>query len=151
MDKWDLRFIELTKLVATWSEDTSTQVACILVDPVSKAIISTGYNGLPRGIRAQSERLARPEKYHWFAHAEQNALHNACALGHMTRGATAYVLYPPCFDCSRGFIQSGIARVVCPPPYPRNADGWRGRSADAIEMLREAGVVVDTSIIPSVG
>jgi dCMP deaminase len=150
VNKWDRRFIELTRLVATWSEDTSTQVACVLVDPVSKAIISTGYNGLPRGVAAQSVRLARPTKYLYMAHAEQNALHNACSLGHMTRGATAYVLYPPCFDCSRGFIQAGIARVVCPPPYPRNAEGWRGHSADALDMLREAGVEVDTSILPSV-
>ena len=48
LNKWDSRFLEIANLVATWSKDPSTQIGAIAVK--DKRLISTGYNGFPRGI-----------------------------------------------------------------------------------------------------
>ena len=40
MQKWDLRFIELAKLVSTWSKDPSTKVGSVIVRP-NKTVASS--------------------------------------------------------------------------------------------------------------
>ena len=47
MSKWDSRFMDLARLVASWSKDPSTQVGAVIVDQ-DKRIVSTGVNGFPR-------------------------------------------------------------------------------------------------------
>ena len=46
-NKWDIRFLEMAKLVASWSKDPSTQVGCVAVR--NRNVIAQGYNGFPRG------------------------------------------------------------------------------------------------------
>ena len=60
MTKWDVRFLELAKQIASWSKDPSTQVGCVVVGP-DREIRSTGFNGLPRGIEDSEERLNNRE------------------------------------------------------------------------------------------
>ena len=74
--KWDERFLGLLSKIASWSEDESSQHSAIVVSP-NKREVSIGFNGLPRGVKNEAERQVRPFKYHWFAHAEQNAMDNA--------------------------------------------------------------------------
>ena len=45
-NKWDIRFLEMAKLVASWSKDPSTQVGAIAVR--YRKVIAQGYNGFPR-------------------------------------------------------------------------------------------------------
>jgi dCMP deaminase len=52
---WDVRFLEMAKLVSTWSKDPSTQVGAVLVDPCHR-VVSLGFNGFPRAI-ADDARL----------------------------------------------------------------------------------------------
>ena len=47
-NKWDIRFLEMAKLVASWSKDPSTQVGAIAVR--NRTVIAQGYNGFPRGV-----------------------------------------------------------------------------------------------------
>ena len=47
-NKWDIRFLEMAKLVASWSKDPSTQVGAIAVR--NRTVIAQGYNGFPRGM-----------------------------------------------------------------------------------------------------
>jgi len=47
---WDRYFIEMAMLVAKKSKDPSTKVGCVLVGPENQ-VISTGFNGFPRGVR----------------------------------------------------------------------------------------------------
>ena len=97
-------------------------------------IISTGYNGAPRGRRncvdmgyCTRERLQVPrgERYELCrsVHAEANAIISAARRDMM--GATLYLVgrdtatggyYPettPCAMCRRLIINAGIAQVVC--------------------------------------
>jgi len=57
--KWNERFMSLAEEVSKWSKDPSTQVGCILVK--DRRVISTGFNGLPRGISDSLDRLTNRE------------------------------------------------------------------------------------------
>jgi len=115
---WNDYFVSLLGPIAAKSKDTSRKIGCIIVGP-DKEIRSTGFNGLPRGCNdTLPERYERPEKYFWFEHAERNAIYNAARHGASLEGCTAYVNMPPCMDCARGIVQSGISMVVSPAPPP---------------------------------
>lgn len=142
---WAERFLELTDHVASWSEDRDFQVGAVIVGQAHE-IRATGYNGLPRGVSASDDsRLDRPsgEKFFWVEHAERNAIYNAARIGTAIEACTIYVNRFPCADCARAIVQSGIARVVC-PPRPVN-DGALDHSFAVSEViLREAGVTLTT-------
>ncbi|MBR2285873.1 MAG: dCMP deaminase family protein [Alphaproteobacteria bacterium] len=143
-EKWNYRFMELALHISTWSKDPSTKVGCIVVGP-DKEIRSQGYNGFPRGVNDDVEyRQLRPTKYAFYEHAERNAIYNACSFGASLRGCTLYVTMPPCADCARAIIQSGIKQVYFLTPEidaakPQTAN-WRDTVVNSFEMFREAGV-----------
>lgn len=137
---WDHRFLTLAAHIAGWSKDPSTQVGCVLVGP-DKEILTTGFNGLPRGIVDDPIRMERPAKYLWTSHAEENAVAHAARIGVSLKGCTAYVTHCPCSRCARSLIQAGIKRVVYAP-------GVTSMPAEEFEvtsaMFEEAGVHVFT-------
>lgn len=143
VDKWDARFLELCYVVAGWSKDRSTQVGCVIVDPESRAIVATGYNGFPRGLDDNVEtRHERPAKYMWTEHAERNAVYNAARRGTATLGCTMYMPWFPCCDCARAIVQAGIHRLVCGKPdfdHERWGESWKV----AANIMNEAGVQMD--------
>ena len=146
-EKWNYRFMELALHVSTWSKDPSTKVGCVVVGP-DKEIRSLGYNGFPRGVNDDLEyRQTRPIKYAFYEHSERNAIYNACSFGASLRGCTMYVTMPPCADCARGIIQSGIKHVCYLEPAPNKTrtlpnGNWRDTVAASFEMFKEAGVKV---------
>jgi dCMP deaminase len=149
MHDWDTRFMRLAQHIATWSKDRSTQVGSVIVGP-HREIRSTGYNGMPQGLDDTIEaRHERPAKYVYFEHSERNSIYFAALNGVRIEGCTLYVTMPPCADCARGIIRTGIARVVCPPPPDEEAcaragrGNWREGCLLALEMMKEARVVVD--------
>ncbi|CAB4196329.1 ComEB Deoxycytidylate deaminase [uncultured Caudovirales phage] len=83
-----------------------------MITDVDNNQISTGYNGIPRGVLDLRERLERPAKYLFTSHAEENAIAQAARVGAMTKGCTAYVTHCPCARCARMLIQAGIVRAV---------------------------------------
>ena len=111
LGKWTQRFLDLAAHVAGWSKDPSTRVGAVAVDPDSRAVLSTGYNGLPRGVEDHCSRMQRPGKYLWTAHAEENLV--AHAARHTLRGATVYVTHLCCANCTRMLINAGVAKIVC--------------------------------------
>lgn len=110
---WDKYFMRLAVDVASRSKDPSTKIGAVIVGPDNE-IRSTGYNGFPRGVNDTEERLTnRPTKYICTVHAEANAIFNAVRSGISVRGCTLYVAgLPPCHECAKAIIQSGIRRVV---------------------------------------
>lgn len=142
-DKWHYRFMEVAKLIATWSKDPSTKTGAIVVGP-DREIRATGYNGLVRGVNDDiPERMERPTKYDFFEHAERNAVYNACLTGTSLKGCVLYATHPPCTDCARAIIQAGIKMVVT-NRLPENpnvpAGGWRDKLIYSEQMFKEAGV-----------
>lgn len=146
-DKWNYRFMELALHISTWSKDPSTKVGCVVVGP-DKEIRSQGYNGFPRGVNDNIEhRQTRPIKYAFYEHSERNAIYNACSFGASLKGCTMYVTMPPCADCARAIIQSGIKQVyfMAPPidaAKVQSANNWRETVHASFEMFDESGVKV---------
>ncbi len=139
---WDRYFMDIAQVAASRSNCSRRQVAAVLVR--DKRIISTGYNGTPRGVRNCNEggcprcnsdtpsgsRLTEC----LCSHAEENAIVQAAYHGIMVKGATLYTTYSPCLLCAKMIINAGIVEVVYHRRY----------SIDDVSMalLAEAGVKV---------
>ena len=112
--KWHHRFYDLADLVASWSKDPSTKVGAVIIDTDTRAVLSVGYNGFPRGVVDRPEWYEdRAYKYPTVVHAEVNAI--LSSMADLT-GATLYCnIGIPCPDCAGPIIQAGIKAVVYPP------------------------------------
>ena len=117
-EHWHRRFLALSEQIATWSKDPSRGVGAVIVSP-SKQIVSTGFNGLPRGVEDRPERLERPVKYDLIVHAEMNAIIQCARNGVTPIGCAIYSSFFPCVNCALAIVQSGIETVVTYRP----ADG----------------------------
>ena len=127
-NKWDQRYMLMADQVAAWSKDPSTQIGAVAVNS-KQQVLSTGYNGFPRGIVDKESRLIdRDTKLKYVVHAEMNAIFNATYNGVSLSGATMYVSgLPCCSQCALGLIQVGVSRVVMKgdPENPRWKDSWK--------------------------
>ena len=143
MTDWDKRFLKLAKHISKWSKDPSTQVGCVVVGP-DRELRSTGFNGLPRGIEDNNERLNNREiKYPLICHAEENAIMHAARIGMSLKGCTAYVTWPPCTRCARSLIQAGISTII----YPKDIkipERWLEDFNLSLNMLKEASIILKT-------
>jgi dCMP deaminase len=140
---WDEYYLDMATLVASRSEDESTKCGSVIVG-TGNQVISTGYNGFPRGVKNLSERNERPIKYKYFEHAERNAIFNAARSGVSTLASKMYLTGYPCCDCARAIIQAGIGLIVIPEMRKDAAFllRWKDNLDVALPMLKEAGVVV---------
>ena len=139
---WDEYFMEIAKVVAKRSNCSRRQVAAVIVQ--SNHLISTGYNGTPRGVKncfaGGCPRCAGEVKSGenldecLCVHAEQNAIVQAAKLGITLEGATLYCTHQPCSMCSRMIINSGITRVVYEKGYPDEF---------SLKLFSEAGIVIE--------
>lgn len=137
MTDWDERFIDLAAHISQWSKDPSTKVGAVIVDH-ERRIVSTGYNGFPMGMPAQPwmymDRLYKLER---VVHAEANAILFADREKLINSTIYTYPL-PPCADCAKLIVQSGIGRVVVP-----NVDiqeRWSDSCGVARHIFKEAEI-----------
>lgn len=150
MDKWDVRFMELTRQVGSWSScfQPGRHVGAIIVR--DKRVMTTGYNGAPAGIVSCVEkgRCLRREmeiasgtrqELCYAVHAEQNAIIQAAKYGISVNGATLYCTHQPCVICAKMIINAGIRRVVYEQGYP---------DAFSLQLFREAGTVLEKFVPP---
>ncbi len=136
-EKWDRRFVELSKFIAQWSLDPSTKTGSVITD-VKRRVISVGYNGLAQGVEDLPERLNNREiKYKIIVHCERNALLFA---NRSVEGCTLYTWpFMSCSTCASMVIQAGIKRVVA--PWSDN-ERWIAEFELSKQMFKEAGVEV---------
>lgn len=123
-------------LAAKRSKDPSTQVGACIVDQ-DNIIISTGYNGFPKGCSDDEfswERIGEDNKYAYVVHAELNAILNSG--GRSLKGSTLYVALFPCNECTKAIIQAGISEVV----YLSDKYAQTGPTLASKRMLQAAGV-----------
>ena len=141
MADWNERFLNLAIHISQWSKDPSTKVGCVVVGE-DREIRSTGFNGFPRGIDDDPERLAdREKKYPLICHAEENAIMHAARIGVSLKDSTAYVTWPPCSRCARSLIQAGIREVVY-SSSEEIPERWIEDFEISTSMLAEANVLV---------
>tara|TARA_B100000575_G_scaffold161808_1_gene129281 strand:- start:73 stop:540 length:468 start_codon:yes stop_codon:yes gene_type:complete len=141
INKWDARWLEMAGIVSTWSKDPSTQIGAIAVR--DKRLISTGYNGFPRGIQDLDDRWNnREEKYKYVVHAEMNCIYNANYHNQSLKGSTMYIVgLPVCHECAKGIIQAGVIRVVA--EFKDAPLKWAKSTEITEKMFKEADVVYD--------
>ena len=135
---WDEYFMGVALLAAKRSKDPNSQVgACIVSD--QNIIISTGYNGFPKGCSDDEypwarEGAANDTKYPYVAHAELNAILNAA--GRPLAGSRIYVSLFPCNECAKAIIQTGIREVI----YLSDKYAHSDATCASKRMLHSAGV-----------
>ncbi len=136
---WDEYFLSFARLAASRSTCLRRKVGAIIVK--DKHIISTGYNGAPKGVRhcietgCLRERLGIPSgQRHELCrglHAEQNAIIQAALHGISTEDGIIYCTNQPCVICAKMIINAGIKKVIYQDGYTDDLSS---------EMLNEAGV-----------
>lgn len=137
---WDEYFMNIAKVVAMRSNCMKRKIAAIIVK--DKRVISTGYNGTPRGAKNCNEGgcprcngmaesgTALDECL--CCHGEENAITQAAYHGTSLKGSTLYTTFSPCLLCTKMIINSGIVEVVYNEDYPLNER--------AMALLNECGI-----------
>ncbi len=136
---WEQYFLEIAKVVAKRSTCLRRQVGCILVK--DKQILTTGYNGAPKGITHCSQKGCIREKENVPSgqrhelcrglHAEQNAIIQGALHGINLGGSTLYVTTQPCVQCAKMLVNAGVQRIVFIGRYPDRM---------STEILKEAKI-----------
>lgn len=146
---WDQYFLGLAKMIATRSTCPSRSVGAIIINPATKSIVATGYNGAPRATDHCGDSCSKRKSGDSYekcraVHAELNAICNAAQNGVSTDGMTMYLTTTPCVFCSRVLINAGIKCVRSLTYYPH---------PEALELLAQGGVdvtVINGIEIPSI-
>lgn len=137
---WDEYFMNIAKVVASRSNCMKRHVAAVIVK--DKRIISTGYNGTPRGVKNCDEGGC--PRCNQFAdggtrldeclcsHGEENAIVQAAYHGIAIKGAILYTTFAPCLMCTKMVINAGIKEVVYNIDYPLNET--------ALSLCKEASI-----------
>ncbi|ADE56548.1 MULTISPECIES: deoxycytidylate deaminase [Aminobacterium] len=140
---WDSYFMMIAAVAATRGTCLRRKVGAVIVRDLQ--IISTGYNGAPKGLPHCSEvgclrdKLGIPsgERHEICrgSHAEINAIAQAAAVGTRTEGAVLYCTHEPCSFCTKAIINAGIRRIVFVYPYP-DALASEMRSQASLEVCQ---------------
>ena len=139
---WDDYFMDIARTVASRSNCVKRKVAAVVT--IDKRIISTGYNGTPRGTTNCNEggcprcndlapggtRLDECV----CSHAEENAITQAAYHGVSLKGGTVYTTFSPCLQCTKMIINAGLAEVAFQSEYPLGQV--------SLDLLAEAGVKI---------
>lgn len=123
--KWTTYYLNIADTVASRASCFRAKVGCIIVR--DKQIISTGYNGAPRGrvdclVKGECYREIADIKsgteldkcYASGAHAELNALINAARHGVSVNGAEMFLVGHDfcCESCQAAILNANIKRVT---------------------------------------
>lgn len=129
----DQYYLDIAKEVAKRCTCLKAQLGAVIIR--DDQIVSTGYNGAPRGTKSSIERefclrrhLGIPSGQRYeicrSVHAEQNAIINAARAGVSLLGGDIYIYgYSieqdkpmdalPCFICKKMLLNCGLRRCIC--------------------------------------
>jgi len=125
---YDEYFMEMAQVVSKRSTCLRRKVGAILVK--DKHILSTGYNGAPKGLKHCSEvwclrvelNVPSGERHELCRglHAEQNAIIQAAVFGTSIKDSVLYCTNTPCVVCVKMLINAGVNEIVFAGDYPDN-------------------------------
>jgi len=140
--KWDEYFMNIAKVAALRSNCIKRKVAAVIVK--DRRIISTGYNGTPRGLDNCNEggcprcnafgASGKGLEDCLCSHAEENAIVQSAYHGVNISSATLYTTFSPCLMCTKMILNSGLKEVVYNAAYPL--------SDQCLQLLKQAYVQV---------
>jgi len=121
----DTYFMRMAELASTRSTCLRRQVGAVIVK--EKRVLSTGYNGAPKGLKHCAEvgclrqQLNVPSgTMHELCrgvHAEQNAVIQAAYFGVSIKDSTIYTTAFPCVVCAKILVNAGVIEVVYRDDY----------------------------------
>ena len=128
--KWNKYFMDIAEVVRTRSDCLTRAVGAVLVNKNNR-IITTGYNGSPKGIKncneggcerchlAKKGKIASGEQLDRCicVQAEENAVIQAANEGISTNETIVYCTNLPCVHCTKILIQAGISKVYFKENY----------------------------------
>lgn len=139
---WDTYFMNIAKVTSLRSNCLKRKVAAVIVR--DQRLISTGYNGTPRGVKnCHDGGCPRCNSFAssgtglgecLCSHAEENSIVQAAYHGVSIKDATLYTTFSPCLMCTKMILNSGIHEVVYNAAYPMGEG--------PLSLLKEAGIVV---------
>ena len=139
---WDTYFMSIAGVVASRANCIKRKVGAVVVS--DRRIISTGYNGTPRGVTNCNEggcpRCSGAAQSGTrldeclCSHAEENAITQAAYHGVSVRDGVIYTTFSPCLMCTKMAINAGIREVVYGSPFPLGET--------SLALLNEAAVKV---------
>ena len=121
----DTYFMEMAQLISKRSTCIRRRVGAVIVK--DKRVLTTGYNGSPKGtshceelgcIREQ-QNIPSGTRHELCrgVHAEQNAVIQAAYFGISIDGGTIYTTTFPCSMCAKILINAGIKEVIYTDSY----------------------------------
>lgn len=133
---WDEYFMQIAKDAATRATCDRKHIGAVIVR--DRAILSTGYNGAPRGLPHCDDAGHELVEGHCVrtVHAEANAIAQAAKNGASIDGADLYTTASPCYDCFKLLVNAGIKRVV----YGEFYSSRYGASKRVLTLAKKAGV-----------
>jgi dCMP deaminase len=146
----DVYFAEIADLVSTRSTCLRNNVGALIVK--DSQILSTGYNGAPKGLPhcdelggCLREKLdVKSGERHELCrglHAEQNAIIQAAYHGVSVKDAKMYCTTRPCSICTKMIINAGITEVIFIEDYEdelaKELVGQSDLSFRKVEISRE--------------
>ena len=142
---WDEYFMEITELVSKRSTCLRRKVGAVIVQ--DKRILTTGYNGAPRGLLhclevgclREEKEVASGERQELCRglHAEQNAIVQAALYGISIKGSILYCTTQPCVTCAKMIINAGIKRIIYKEKYRDELARKLFKESGAIEIYYE--------------
>lgn len=131
---WDQYFMDITLAVSRRATCARAQVGAVIVR--DKRILTTGYNGAPKGLPHCLDVGCEMVGGHCVRalHAEQNAILQGALYGVSLSGGTVYITHQPCHICAKMIINAGLVRVVYAGLYPDEL---------AMQYLHLAGIQVE--------
>ena len=122
---WDEYFMDIAHVVSKRGNCCRRKVAALIVR--DRRIVSTGYNGTPRGVqncfeggcpRCASDAPSGSSLGECIcAHAEENAIVQAAYHGISVRDGVLYSTLSPCLMCAKMIINAGIKEIVFETEY----------------------------------
>jgi dCMP deaminase len=138
---YDEYFMEMAHVVSKRSTCLRRKVGAILVK--DKHILSTGYNGAPKGMKhcldvgclRKQQNVPSGQRHEICRglHAEQNAIIQAAVFGVSIIDSILYCTNTPCVVCAKMLINSGVKEIIFAGNYPDDL---------AKKMLKESKVKI---------
>ena len=138
---WAQYFMAIAFDVATRATCDRKHVGAVIVR--NKQLLSSGYNGAPRGlphcddVGHELRDMGGRQSCVRTVHAEANAIAQAARHGVAIDGGTLYTTASTCYDCAKLAINAGIVKVVFHEHYASRY----GMSDDPVrDLFAGAGV-----------
>lgn len=133
---WDEYFLKIAGMVSSRSTCDRRNVGAVIVK--NKVVLSTGYNGAPRGLPHCDDAGHEIVDGHCVrtVHGEANAIAQAARNGISIEGACLYLTHSPCYDCFKMIVNTGISEIKYSSFYMSRYEA----SKTVLTLAKKAGV-----------